>query len=68
MSRLPIVLLLPIALVACAHRGKPPLPQAAGEYRPLNAGRWSPVRDDLRGPRAPLAPAASPNIPAEPVQ
>lgn len=65
MFRLAVTLLLPVVLVACTHRGKPPLPKAAGAYRPLNAGRWSPARDDLRGPRAPLAPAASPNIPAE---
>lgn len=66
MFRALVVLLLPIALVACANRGKPPLPRAVGEYRPLNAGRWSPVHDDLRGPRAPLAPGASPNILPEP--
>ena len=65
MSRSLVILLLPVVLVACTHRGKPPLPKAVGAYRPLNAGRWSPGRDDLRGPRAPLAPGTSPNIPAE---
>ena len=66
MSRTLTIFLLPLALVACAHRGKPPLPKAIGHYRPLNPGRWSPSPDDLRGPRAPLAPGASPNINAEP--
>jgi hypothetical protein len=67
-----VFLLLPLAVSACAG-GHPPLSEASGPYRPLNAGRWAPTRDDLRGPRAPLAPVDSPyanpavlNAPAAP--
>jgi hypothetical protein len=51
-------LLLPLALAACA--GHPPLAEASGPLRSMNAGRWTPTADDLRGPRVPLPPAMSP--------
>jgi hypothetical protein len=51
-------LALGLPLGACATtKGK--APEATGAYRPLNAGRWRPTRDDLRGPRAPLPPSQS---------
>jgi hypothetical protein len=52
-----------LSLSACAHR--PSLVEARGAYRPLNAGKWTPTHDDLRGPRAPLTPAQSPALTAE---
>ena len=53
-------LLLPALLPGCANH--PPLAEAKGAIRPLNAGRWTPTSDDLRGPRAPLPPAQSPTL------
>jgi hypothetical protein len=58
-----IAVLAILSLAACAHR--PPLAEAKGRYRPLNAGKWTPTRDDLRGPRAPLPPAQSPALTPE---
>ncbi|WP_454888867.1 hypothetical protein [Sphingobium indicum] len=52
-----------LSLAACAHH--PPLAEAKGRYRSLNAGKWTPTRDDLRGPRAPLSPAQSPALTPE---
>ncbi len=52
-------LALAAALAACAGDGRPPEP--SGPWRALNAGRWTPTPDDLRGPRAPLPASASPN-------
>lgn len=47
-----------LLLAACAsNQAKPP--DAKGAYRVLNAGRWQPTKDDLRGPRAPLPPSQS---------
>lgn len=55
---LALALGLTLSLLACAtNKGK--APEAAGAYRPLNAGRWQPTRDDLRGPRALLPPSQS---------
>lgn len=47
------LLLLPVALTACAG-AQPRLPEAKGPIRPLNVGRWQPEKADLRGLRAPL--------------
>jgi hypothetical protein len=55
------LLLIPLAVSACAG-GHPKLAVPSGKYRPLNAGRWTPTRDDLRGPRAPLPPKQSPQV------
>jgi len=55
------LLLIPLAVSACAG-GHPKLAEASGKYRPLNAGKWAPTRDDLRGPRAPLPPVRSPQV------
>lgn len=55
------LLLIPLAVSACAG-GHPKLAEASGRYRPLNAGKWTPTRDDLRGPRAPLPPVHSPQV------
>jgi hypothetical protein len=55
-----LCLLLPMSLAGCADH--PPLAEATGAIRPLNAGRWAPTPDDLRGPRAPLPPALSPAL------
>lgn len=55
-----LALLVPIVLAGCADH--PPLAEASGAIRPLNAGRWTPSADDLRGPRAPLPPALSPAL------
>jgi hypothetical protein len=52
-------LFLPVLLAGCAGH---PLAEATGSLRPLNAGRWAPTADDLRGPRAPLPPALSPAL------
>jgi hypothetical protein len=65
MNRRLALLLLPLAVSACAG-GHPPLAEASGKYRALNAGRWTPTRDDLRGPRQPLPPVQSPQV-ARPV-
>lgn len=61
MIRRAVLLLIPLAVSACAGK-HPPLAEASGAYRPLNAGKWTPTRDDLRGPRLPLAPKDSPSI------
>jgi len=61
MTRRLALLLIPLAVSACAG-GHPKLAEASGKYRPLNAGRWTPTRDDLRGPRAPLPPVQSPQV------
>ncbi|UZO95026.1 hypothetical protein RMHFA_05720 (plasmid) [Roseomonas mucosa] len=61
MIRRVVLLLLPLAVSACAG-GHPPLAEASGSYRALNAGKWVPTRDDLRGPREPLAPVDSPSL------
>lgn len=54
----PTVIAAALLLAACAgNKAKPP--EAAGAWRPLNAGRWQPTRDDLRGPRQALPPAQS---------
>lgn len=63
MIRPALLVLVALSLSACAHR--PPLAEAKGKYRPLNVGKWSPTRDDLRGPRAPLPPAQSPSLTPE---
>jgi hypothetical protein len=42
----PVLLLFVLALAACADR--PPLPEASGPLRALNAGRWTPGEADLR--------------------
>lgn len=63
MIRLLAAAVLALSLGACAHH--PPLAEASGPYRPLNAGRWTPTPDDLRGPRAPLPPAQSPALTPE---
>jgi len=55
------LLLIPLAVSACAG-GHPKLAEVSGKYRPLNAGKWTPTRDDLRGPRAPLPPVRSPQV------
>ena len=51
------LLLLPLALAACASK-HPPLAQPSGAIRPLNMGRWTPSAADLAGVREP-APAHS---------
>jgi hypothetical protein len=43
-----LVLLLPLALLACAGRRHPPLAEPSGPLRPLNPGRWTPTAADLR--------------------
>lgn len=53
MHRLTIPLLL-LALSACS--GHTPLAEPSGPYRALNAGRWTPSEDDLRGAHATLPP------------
>ena len=55
-------LLLVLAVGGCggSHR----LSEPSGPWRALNAGRWVPSADDLRGPRAPLPPAQSPSLAA----
>lgn len=54
----PTFMIVTLLLAACtSNRARPP--EAVGAWRPLNAGRWQPTRDDLRGPRQPLAPAQS---------
>lgn len=58
--RLTIPFLL-LALSACA--GHPTLAEPSGPFRALNAGRWTPDDDDLRG--APASPP--PAHPAPPV-
>ncbi|KFD27419.1 type IV secretion system lipoprotein VirB7 [Sphingobium yanoikuyae] len=63
MNRPAFIVLVALTLSACAHH--PPLAEAKGPYRPLNAGKWTPTRDDLRGPRAPLPPASSPSLTPE---
>jgi len=63
MIRNALLVLSVVSLAACAHR--PPLAVAKGPYRPLNAGKWTPTHDDLRGPRSPLAPAQSPSLTPE---
>lgn len=57
-SLLPLLLTLAVTACGGAHR----LPEASGPWRALNAGRWVPVAEDLRGPRAPLPPALSPSL------
>lgn len=42
-----------LALSGCVSA--PPLPEAKGEFRPLNTGRWTPQPDDLKGAKSPLA-------------
>ena len=66
MIRRAALLLIPLAVSACAGK-HPPLAEASGKYRPLNVGKWTPTRDDLRGPRLPLAPKDSPNANPTPV-
>lgn len=61
MIRLVAVLLLSLAVSACGG-GHQALGKVSGKYRALNTGRWTPTRDDLRGPRAPLPPAQSPAL------
>ncbi len=61
-----IYLFLPVMLAGCANH--PPLAEAKGAIRPLNAGRWTPSSDDLRGARAPLAPSQSPALHPEGVE
>lgn len=60
MIRVLAALGLALSLAACASH--PPLAEASGPYRPLNAGRWSPTSDDLRGPRQVMLPADSPSL------
>ncbi|HYH37636.1 MAG TPA: hypothetical protein VD860_05400 [Azospirillum sp.] len=48
----PVLLL---ALSACS--GHPPLVEPSGPFRALNAGRWTPSEDDLRGADAAAPPA-----------
>ncbi|ONF49431.1 hypothetical protein [Methylobacterium radiotolerans] len=70
MIRRAALLLIPLAVSACSG-DRPSLAEASGPYRPLNEGRWSPTDDDLRGPRAPIAPKDSPSLhpaPAVPVE
>lgn len=67
MSRAMLLLLVPLALGACSHhRNVHRLAVAAGGYRALNADQWTAGREDLRGPRAPLAPVDSPNAKQDP--
>ncbi len=62
----PLLIVL-LALGACSHHRNPhKLAVAAGHYRPLNTDRWTADVDDLRGPRAPLAPVDSPNAKQDP--
>lgn len=61
MMKLVLPLLLSLAVSACAG-GHQPLGKISGKYRVLNAGRWTPTRDDLRGPRAPLPRVQSPAL------
>jgi hypothetical protein len=63
MNRVLTISIALLSLTGCAHR--PPLAEARGGYRPLNAGKWTPTHDDLRGPRAPLPPAQSPALTPE---
>lgn len=61
MIRMVALLLLPLAVSACGARHQA-LGKVSGNYRALNPGHWTPTRDDLRGPRAPLPPAQSPTL------
>lgn len=61
MKPLALLLLLPLALAACAPT-HPPLMEASGPYRGLNKSHWTPGPDDLRGPRQALAPVDSPSL------
>jgi len=67
MVRPVLLLFVPLALGACSHHRNPhKLTVAAGHYRALNADQWTADSDDLRGPRAPLAPVDSPNAKQDP--
>ncbi len=63
MNRIFPLIGITLLLAACADH--PPLAEASGPYRPLNAGHWTPPPDDLTGPRTPLTPARSPALTAE---
>lgn len=67
MTRMVALLLLPITIAGCSGGGQA-LGKPTGKYRALNVGKWSPTRDDLRGPRAPLPPSQSPSLAQPTVQ